>query len=579
METRANYILIGAFTLAGMLGLLGFFLWFAQVELDRQFAYYEIRFETVSGLGQAGVVRFSGLPVGQVVLMGLDPAGDGRVRVRVEVAADTPIRTDSVATLESQGVTGVSYISITPGSADAPLLIEADDTLFPQIQSGRSAFQTLTEDAPDLITEAADVIRQLGEILGPENQGRVAAILENLEQSSGALDAAMADFSGITGNIANAADEVAAFSGSLDEIVTSATSTLRMADTALLSFTQLSTAAQVTLDAGTQALGAAESTFAEGQRLMQGPLQTLMANMAETVATVRGEVALLASDARATLAQFGDAGAAATARLNDAETTLTAANTAIEALTETLASIDGAATRFDTLLAEEGTALVTDARAAITSAGATMDRLGEMAETELPAILADVRATSETARAAILTLSSDLSGFTGRLDGLTDEVETALATATDTFTRANDTLEAIDEAMIAAESTLEVAESAFAGANRVINEDVAGITADLRVTMSRLDAALAQVAEDLPAVTADLRATMAGARTTFEEVGGVITTAGDSVQSFATSGLPQYTQLAQETRNLIRSLERLTSQIERDPTRFLLGRQTPEFRR
>jgi len=67
METRANFVLIGAFTLFGILGSLGFFLWLAKVEVDRQYAYYDILFENVSGLGEAGDVRYNGLPVGQTV--------------------------------------------------------------------------------------------------------------------------------------------------------------------------------------------------------------------------------------------------------------------------------------------------------------------------------------------------------------------------------------------------------------------------------------------------------------------------------------------------------------------------------
>ena len=51
METRANFILIGAFTLFGILGSLGFFLWLAKVEVDRQYAYYDVLFTDVSGLG------------------------------------------------------------------------------------------------------------------------------------------------------------------------------------------------------------------------------------------------------------------------------------------------------------------------------------------------------------------------------------------------------------------------------------------------------------------------------------------------------------------------------------------------
>jgi phospholipid/cholesterol/gamma-HCH transport system substrate-binding protein len=138
VETKGNYVLIGAFALAGLLGILAFFLWFARVELDRQFAYYDIRFTTVSGLGNASDVRFAGLPVGQVVDVRLSPSRDGTVTVRVEIAAETPVRSDSVATIESLGVTGVSYVAIGPGTPDAPLLAEISEEQVPEIPSGRS---------------------------------------------------------------------------------------------------------------------------------------------------------------------------------------------------------------------------------------------------------------------------------------------------------------------------------------------------------------------------------------------------------------------------------------------------------
>lgn len=114
METRANYVLIGAFALAGFLAMLAAFLWFANIRLDRQFAYYDIDFPSVSGLSDASDVRFSGLPVGQVVDVRLSPERDGTVRVRIEIGADTPVRSDSVATIEAQGVTGVSYVGSPP---------------------------------------------------------------------------------------------------------------------------------------------------------------------------------------------------------------------------------------------------------------------------------------------------------------------------------------------------------------------------------------------------------------------------------------------------------------------------------
>jgi len=135
METRANCILIGLFTLAGAIGALAFVLWFARVELDRQFATFDIALTSVSGLGDASAVRFGGLPPGQVVDVGLSPDGDGAIRVRIEVGADTPVRADSAATIEAQGITGVSCVAISAGTPGAALLVPGEDGAIPRIEA------------------------------------------------------------------------------------------------------------------------------------------------------------------------------------------------------------------------------------------------------------------------------------------------------------------------------------------------------------------------------------------------------------------------------------------------------------
>ena len=144
---------------------------------------------------------------------------------------------------------------------------------------------------------------------------------------------------------------------------------------------------------------------------------------------------------------------------------------------------------------------------------------------------------------------------------------------------ANQTLDAINAALVTGERTLDAAERAFAGADRVINEDIGAMTADLRQVMERLDAAIATVSADLPEITADLRRAAETANTTFADLGQIVADAGTPIGNFATNGLPQYAQLARETRNLIVNLENLVSQIQRDPARFFLNRQSPEFRR
>ena len=93
----------------------------------------------------ASEVRFAGLPVGKVIGMGLSPAGDGTVRVEIEVRQGTPVRRDSVATLDMQGVTGVAPVGISAGSPGQPLLKD-DETEVPVIPVSRSTLPALGDE-------------------------------------------------------------------------------------------------------------------------------------------------------------------------------------------------------------------------------------------------------------------------------------------------------------------------------------------------------------------------------------------------------------------------------------------------
>lgn len=233
METKANYTLIGVFTVLGFLGILVFLLWFAQVELNRRVAYYDVYFPNVSGLGLSSDVLFAGLPVGRVAEMQLAPDNPMPVRVRLEVREDTPIRTDSLAALEVQGVTGVALVSVSAGSRNAPLLAAGAGTDVPVIASSRSALQTLSDEGPQIINRLNLLADNLSRLLGEENQTRVAAILANVERSSGNLDQALDDVATATSAISDAAAAVASFGDQVDGLGQDAGATLgRLSDAA-----------------------------------------------------------------------------------------------------------------------------------------------------------------------------------------------------------------------------------------------------------------------------------------------------------------------------------------------------------
>lgn len=283
METRANYILIGLFALAGFLGLLGFFLWFARVELDRQFAYYDIRFTSVSGLSNASDVRFSGLPVGQVVDVRLAPVRDGTIAVRIEIAAETPVRADSVATIEAQGVTGVSYVAIGPGSPEAPLLLASSDEDIPEIEAGRSTLQSLTEDAPELVAETLRVVQQVGDLFRGENADRLENILVNAETASADFATALEGVSGVAETVEDFAEQINRFNSTLDTLTGELTTVLETADNTLVAIGEMATDARAVVNAGAGTLNTVDGAVAEARRYIADDLTATTTEARDTL--------------------------------------------------------------------------------------------------------------------------------------------------------------------------------------------------------------------------------------------------------------------------------------------------------
>ncbi|WP_375260827.1 MlaD family protein [Palleronia sp.] len=557
--------------MAGFFGLLGFFLWFARVELDRQFDYYDVAFSSVSGLNNASDVRFAGLPVGQVVSVGFSPEGDGRIRVRVEVDAATPVRTNSIATIEAQGVTGVSFVSISPGSPDAPLLEPTASEPTPEIEAGRSVLQSLSEDAPELLAEALNIVQEVSDLLSSENRAQVERILSNVENASLDFSQALSDFSGVAGSVSQFATQIDSFNDMLAGLTSSMEDVLTTADDTLLKIGGLALDARSVLSAGVEALGEAQTAASEVSRYLSEDLSDATGEVQLTMAEARSHIDGLSSQAATTLGAIRGTADLASARLAQAEALFESADASIARVDTALAAVERAATTIDVVMTGDGAALIAETRAAVAETTEAVRIVTETAERDLPAIMANVRAATSDAKEAIGAIATDLSSATGRIDKLTEKAELALDSATTTFSNANEMLVAINSALVTGDAALAAAERAFQGADRVINEDVASITADLRTTLTELNSAIGQVAEDLPAITADLRGAATTAEGAFAELGPVISASGGAVGDF--------TSLARETRSLIEHLDNLVGQLQRDPARFFLNQRTPDFRR
>jgi phospholipid/cholesterol/gamma-HCH transport system substrate-binding protein len=225
METKANYVLIGAFVLLAAAAMMLFTLWIAGTPLNRDTSTYDVVFEgPVNGLTKGGEVRFNGIKVGEVDRLSLDRQDPNRVIARIIVDAQTPVRTDSIAQLDFLGITGVTFIQILAGTPDAPLLESEDFQPPPVIKTERTALDELFSGGQDLLTVTGKTINRVNDALSEENVARVSAILANVEMATdkiaredGLIDTAQSALTSLN----NAAASIESASTAVDKAVQS----------------------------------------------------------------------------------------------------------------------------------------------------------------------------------------------------------------------------------------------------------------------------------------------------------------------------------------------------------------------
>lgn len=190
MENRANYTLVGGFVLGVMLVGLAFVVWLARFELKEDRTLYYIYFRgSVAGLAEGSTVRLRGVPVGTVSAIAIDAKNVELIEVTVAIKPGTPIKTDTVASLAAQGITGLAYVNLTGGSNAAPPLLPREGKRRATIPSVPSPLEKLFDEAPNVIANASAVAAQTAQLLSEENIARIGRILGHVETLSASLAA------------------------------------------------------------------------------------------------------------------------------------------------------------------------------------------------------------------------------------------------------------------------------------------------------------------------------------------------------------------------------------------------------
>ncbi|HZM43189.1 MAG TPA: MlaD family protein [Burkholderiales bacterium] len=166
METDKRYFFEGLFIIVFSVAAACLFVWLARSE-HRDDVLYRIHFaESVSGLALGDPVKFNGVDVGTVKAMTLDPVDPRNVQVDVKLRKETPVKTDTKASLKLKGITGVVFVELNGGSAAAQSLLAATpEGQIPEIPSEKSAIANIVEQLPKAIAKFSSLEGQAKKVL------------------------------------------------------------------------------------------------------------------------------------------------------------------------------------------------------------------------------------------------------------------------------------------------------------------------------------------------------------------------------------------------------------------------------
>jgi phospholipid/cholesterol/gamma-HCH transport system substrate-binding protein len=186
METRAPFVIVGAFVLATIVAVFGFVYWLNNVGGLGPRATYHVQFDgSVPGLLIGAGVLFNGIRVGEVTDLALAPDNPRRVNATISVASTTPVRSDTKVGLEFQGLTGVPVIALEGGTQ------LANSGPVPTLIAEQGAGQSMTQAARDALRKVDAVLSENSEPL-KKTFANLETFTDGLARNTGKIDSILA---------------------------------------------------------------------------------------------------------------------------------------------------------------------------------------------------------------------------------------------------------------------------------------------------------------------------------------------------------------------------------------------------
>lgn len=536
METRANYVAIGAFVFATLIVGFVFIYWLgSRADGPRPLPVKVVFTSAVTGLSVGGSVNFNGIKVGDVSELGFDPADPSVVIATIRVNPTTPLRTDVKATLGFQTLSGIAYVDLKGVATDAPLLLNPDSDEIPVIYAERSAFEDIVDGARDLLGRAETTLASVEQVVS-DNRGEINQIVRNARVFSETLANNAEGIDTFMASVASTGEALTKLSARLEGLVDSAT---RLVDAVPPDEVR-----QIVRDASlvtSKVAGAAEG------------------------------LASLINDAQKATAQLADFSVRLTASLNQVDTVIAAVDPeAVGGIVDSVAAFAGV------LRDRSG-----DLDRLVTSTTTTMTNLESVSQ-----VAADRREDIGAIITEVRGLAGELTATARRIDGVVaaldpqrverivasvDELSSGLAGRTETVTRA------IDEAGQAVANVNEFSQSLKGRGPDVdrIVQDARDLAATLNATGTRIQSLVdkvdAMVEGDGDGLVREATLAAASIRKVADILAERIGPITAGLERFTSRGSADFSSaMAQLNRTLV-EIQRAAADLNRDPQRVIFG--------
>jgi phospholipid/cholesterol/gamma-HCH transport system substrate-binding protein len=201
MEAKVNYAIVGAFVLVLGVALIAGVLWLSSGGAYRKVydTYRAYMTESVSGLTPDAPVRYRGVEIGRVRKIEFAANNIEQVQLTMEIERGTPVKTDTIAVLRVQGLTGIAYVELSGGHRDSPALEALHGEPYPVIGTAPSLMVRLDATLTMLLANLTRTSENLNAVMDEDNRRAFKHALADVEvltrtvaARAGALDAALA---------------------------------------------------------------------------------------------------------------------------------------------------------------------------------------------------------------------------------------------------------------------------------------------------------------------------------------------------------------------------------------------------